>query len=231
MIIKKNNMKTNADLQKEVQDAIKWEPLLSAAEIGVTAKEGVITLTGTVDSYWKKSEAEEAAKSVTGVKAVVEKIEIKFKDGLVKKDDNDIATGVLKAFEQNIEVPNGKVKVIVEKGWITLEGDLEWNFQREAAKNAVSILTGVVGVTNNIRIKSETRVEIERKDIESALKRNWSLRDRDIKVKVSGTKLTLTGTVDSLYQKSEAARIAWKTPGIWRVDNELEVEYAYESAE
>jgi osmotically-inducible protein OsmY len=221
-------MKTNSDLQKDVQEAIKWEPLLSAAEIGVTAKEGVITLTGTVDSYWKKTEAEEAAKNVAGVKAVVEKIEIKFVGHSSKKDDNDIAREVLNAYQFNVEVPGDKVKVKVEKGWVTLEGELEWNFQKDAAKAAVRDLLGVVGVTNNITIKADTQDEIERKDIENALERNWSLSDREINVKVSGTKVTLSGTVDSWYQKSEAARIAWKAPGVWSVENDLVVDYAYE---
>src|SRR5450756_1561592 len=130
-------MKNNAELQKDVQDAIKWEPLLNAAEIDVTVKDGVVTLTGTVDSYWKKTEAEDAAKNVAGVKAVVEKIEIKFANNSFIKDDNDIAKDVLNAYQWNVEVPRDKVKIQVEKGWVTLEGQLEWNFQKEAAKNAV----------------------------------------------------------------------------------------------
>ena len=224
-------MKTNADLQKDVQDAIKWEPVLSVAEIGVTAKDGIITLTGTVDSYRKKMEAEEAAKNVGGVKAVVEKIEIKFHSEWEKKDDNDIATEVLNAYQWNIEVPKDRVKVKVEEGWVTLEGELEWNFQKDAAKNAIRDLAGVVGVINNITIKATTKDEIERKDIESALERNWALNDSEIYVKVSGTKVTLTGTVHSLYQKAEAARIAWKAPGVSSLYNELVVDFAYQMAE
>jgi osmotically-inducible protein OsmY len=231
MQIKKNIMKTNADLQKDVQEAIKWEPLLSAAEIGVTAKNGIVTLTGTVDSYWKKTEAEKATKNVAGVKAVVEKIEIKFAGNSFKKDDNDVATEVLNAYQRNVEVPRDKVKVKVEKGWVTLEGELEWNFQKEAAKDAVRDLSGVVGVTNNITIKADTQDEIERNDIERALERNWSLSDREINVKVTGTKVTLTGTVDSWYQKTEAARIAWMARGVWSVENDLVVDYAYELAD
>lgn len=109
-------MKTNAELQKDVQDAIKWEPLLNAAEIGVIAEDGVITLTGIVDSYAKKSEAEEAAKSVAGVKAVVEKLEIKFSNGWGEKDDNEIATEIIKAYKWNWQVPHYKVKVKIENG-------------------------------------------------------------------------------------------------------------------
>jgi osmotically-inducible protein OsmY len=224
-------MKTNADLQKDVQEAIKWEPLLSAAEIGVIAKDGIITLTGTVNNYRKKMEAEEAAKNVAGVKAVVEKIEIKFHSEWEKKDDNDIATEVLNAYQWNIEVPKDRVKVKVEEGWVTLEGELEWNFQKDAAKNAIRDLAGVVGVINNITIKATTKDEIERKDIESALERNWALNDSEIYVKVSGTKVTLTGTVHSWYQKAEAARIAWKAPGVSSLYNELVVDFAYQMAE
>ncbi len=220
-------MKSNEELQKDVQDAIKWEPLLNAAEIGVTAKDGVITLTGVVNSFAKKSEAEMAAKNIAGVKAVVEKIELKFGTDWTKKDDNEIATEVLNAIKWNWEVPNNKIKVKVEKGWITLEGELNWNFQKDAAKDAVKNLLGVTGVSNNITIKSESHDAVEKKAVEDALARNWSINDRNIHVKADGTKVTLTGTVTSWYQKDEAGRIAWNAPGVWTVDNELEVEYEY----
>jgi len=221
-------MKNNADLQKDVQDAIKWEPLLNAAEIGVTVKDGVVTLTGTVDNYSKKTEAENAAKSVAGVKAVVEEIEVKYNNSWAKKDDNEIATEIFNAWKWNWRIPNDKVIVKVEKGWVTLEGELEWNFQKEAAKDAIKNLMGVVGVSNNIKIKSETHDEIEKKDIEDALKRNWSINEKDITVKVSGHKVTLTGMVNSWYQKDEAGRIAWNAPSVWTVNNELVIEYDYE---
>jgi osmotically-inducible protein OsmY len=144
-------MKTNAELQKDVQDAIKWEPLLNAAEIGVTVKDGVVTLTGIVDSYSKKTEAEDAAKNVAGVKAVVEKIEIKFNSRWAKKDDNEIATEVVNALKWNWQIPKDKIKAKVEKGWVTLEGELEWNYQKEAAQGAVKNLLGVMGVSNIIK--------------------------------------------------------------------------------
>ena len=153
-------MKSNADLQKDVQDAIKWEPLLNAAEIGVTVKDGVVTLTGTVDSYSKKSEAETAAKNVAEVKAVVEKIEIKFSNSWARKDDNQVANEIVNAYKLNWQVPDEKVKVKVEDGWVTLEGELKWNYQREAAKDAVKNLLGVTGVSNNITIKSETQYDL-----------------------------------------------------------------------
>jgi osmotically-inducible protein OsmY len=220
-------MNKNAELQKAVQDAIKWEPLLNEAEIGVIVKDGVVTLTGVVDNYTKKIEAEDAAKNVLGVKAVVEKIEVKFSNGYDKKDDNEIASEVVNAFKWNWRVPNGKIKVKVEKGWITLEGELQWNYQKEAAKDAVKDLVGVTGVSNSIKINPEVNEAIEKEDIETALKRNWSIYDNDIEVKVSGHRATLTGKVDSLYQKEEAGRLAFNAPGVWSVDNELVVEYDY----
>lgn len=219
-------MKTDAQLQQDVMAELKWEPTLSAAQIGVSAKDGVITLTGAVDGYAKKSEAEDAVKRVVGVTAVVEKIEVKYPSEWAKKDDNDIAAEVVNAFKWNWEVPTGKVKAKVEKGWVTLEGELAWKFQSDAAAMAVKALLGVAGVSNNIKIKSQAEDVLEKADIESALERNWSVSDQEIQVKVSGHKATLTGTVDSWYQKDEAGRIAWNAPGVWNVENELRVEYA-----
>ena len=221
-------MKTNAELQKDVQDAIKWEPLLNAAEIGVTVKDGVVTLTGIVDSYSKKTEAEDAAKNVAGVKAVVEKIEIKFNSRWAKKDDNEIATEVVNALRWNWQIPKDKIKAKVEKGWVTLEGKLEWNYQKEAAQGVVKNLLGVMGVSNIIAIKSQARDLVEEKDIENAMRRNGAIGDQDILVKVSGHKVTLSGTVNSWYQKNEAARTAWNAPGVWTVENDLVIEYDYE---
>lgn len=219
-------MKNNQELQTDVQNAIKWEPLLNAAEIGVTAKDGVVSLTGVVDNYSKKMEAENAAKKVIGVKALVENIEVKFPNTW-SKTDAEIANEVLTGLQNNWSVQNDKVTVKVENGWVTLEGELPWNYQKEAAKDTVNYLAGVKGVTNNIKIQSESHDAIEKRDVEDAIGRSWSVDDSDINVSVSGTTVTLTGTVDSWYQKEEAGRIAWKTSGIWHVKNELVVDYEF----
>lgn len=219
-------MKNNSELQTDVQNAIKREPLLDAAEIGVTVKDGVVSLTGVVDSYAKKLEAENATKKVIGVRALVEKIEVKFHNSW-SKTNLEIANEVLAALKSNWSVPKDKVTVKVEDGWVTLGGELPWNYQKEAAKTAVNFLIGVKGVTNDIQIKSESHDQIEQKDVEDAINRSWSVDDSDINVSVSGTTVTLTGTVDSWYQKEEAGRIAWKTSGIWHVKNELIVDYEY----
>lgn len=218
-------MKTNETLQADVQNAIKWEPLLNAAEIGVTAKDGVITLSGMVDSYAKKVEAENAAKSVGGVKAVAETIEINYGTSF-KKNDTEIAGEILNAWKWNWEVPSEKISVKVESGWVTLEGELEWNYQKEAAKNAINHLTGVKGVTNRIVIKSEIKDAIEKTAIEHSLARSWAIDDENVSVHVAGDRVKLTGTVDSIFEKEEVARLAWNAPGVRSVDNELVVDYA-----
>jgi len=217
-------MKSNAELQQDVQNAIKWQPLLNAAEIGVTAKDGVVSLTGVVDTYANKIEAEDAAKNVAGVSALVEKIEIKYPSSYTKTNA-EIATEVLTALKARWDVPKDKVKVKVEAGWITLTGELGWNYQKEAAKDAIKSLMGVTGVTNDITIKSESTESVEKTTIENALKRNWAFYDNDVRVQVLGHVARLTGTVDSLYQKNEAGRIAWNAPGVWAVDNELVVDW------
>ena len=219
-------MKNNEELQKDVEDAIRWEPLLDAEEIGVTSKDGVVSISGIVDSYAKKVEAESAAKKVIGVKALVQNIEVKFANSPTKTNI-EIAKEVLVALKSKWSVPDDKVTVEVEDGWVTLNGELPWNYEREGAENAVTYLKGVKGVTNNIKIRSESHDVIEQKAVEQAIARSWSVDNSDINVKVSGTTVTLFGTVNSWYQKEEAGRIAWKTNGIWKVQNDLAVGYHY----
>ena len=218
-------MKTNEELQRDVQNAIKWEPKLHAAEIGVTAKDGVVTLMGNVDAYFKKTEAENAAKNVDGVKAVVEEIEVRYSNSA--KSDEDIAHDVLIALIDNWNVPQENIQVRVEKGWVTLDGQVTWNYQKEAAEKCIGHLIGVKGVTNHIKIKAEIQNEIEKKMVQRALASNWTLHSENIFIKVDGTKVTLTGVVSSLFQKDLAEKIVWKTPGIWFVDNQLVVEHTY----
>ena len=219
-------MKTNTELQKNVQDAIKREPLLHAAEIGVTAKDGIVALTGVVDHYAKKIEAENAAKKVIGVKVLVENITVKSPDSLSITDD-EIAAEILKTFKSNALIPENKIKVIVENGQVTLEGELQWDYQREITQNAIRYLSGVKGVINHIKIISDIMDDIKQKDIEHAMNMTWALYNNDIHIQVSGATVILTGTVNSWHQKEEAGRIVWKTPGIKYVDNRLLVDYEY----
>lgn len=216
-------MKTNEELQKNVQDAIKWERLLNAAEIGVTVKDGIVTLTGVVDSYLKKLEAEVASRNVAGVRAVIEKIEVQFCNS-EGKSDGDLATDILNAFKNCEDVPNDVVKVKVEVSWVTLEGEVQWNYQKIAAQVAISKILGIKGISNYITIIADTTNQVEKLEIENAFKRNWSLDDKGISLSVEGNAVTITGTVDSLYEKEEAGRIAWNAKGVIAVENNLVVD-------
>lgn len=221
-------MKSNTELQKDVLEAIQWEPLLKTAEISVTAKDGIVSLTGFVDSYAKKMEAEEATKKVSGVKALIENIEV-FLHHSWEKPDLEIAMEVIAALKSNSFIPKDKITILVENGCLTLGGELAWNYQREYAKNAVHALPGLKSFVNNITIKSESPNAIEVRDIKEALRRSTAVA-KDIIVEVDGNKIILSGTTDSIYSKEEAGRIAWKSPGIWQVQNDIDIRYEYDYA-
>ncbi len=216
-------MKANEKLQKDLQNAIKFEPLLQASEIGIVEKDGVVTLTGTVDSYSKIIEAENIVKKVPGVKVIVDKMEVD--DKYFNKNDNEIAEDILKILKWNLNILQEKLVIKILGGWIYLDGTLDWNYQRESANMAMSNISGVKGVINNIKIKSELKNQIEKEAIENAFNRNWVLNYDSIYVDVSGCKVTLRGTVDSFYEKEEAERIAWNTLGVCAVNNELTIRY------
>jgi osmotically-inducible protein OsmY len=216
--------KSNDVLQKEVVEAIKWEPLLSSNDIDVNVKDGIVTLGGTVDNYTQKKEAEQAVKNIAGVKAVVDDIKVDLYFSAIKSD-TDIAATVVKALKENWAVPDHKIQVTVQNGWVTLDGILHWNFQRKAADNAIRYLPGVRGVIDKIKIQAEIKNELGQEIVEKALRRSWILDVDNIKVRVDGKTICLSGIVDSLFQKEEAERIAWNTPGVWYVDNELVVEF------
>ena len=217
-------MKSNEELQKNVVDAINWEPLLQAAEIGVKAENGVITLTGSVNTYIKKAEAEQAAKNVAGVRSVIEKIEIVFNIHDTKTDA-EITAAIANIFKWHWDIPTEKITVTVENGWVFLTGELEWNYQKEAAKSAVSNLIGIKGITNNINITNSSKDIIEKKDIEIAIERNGAINNKNIEICVFDNVVTLKGHVDSWHQKSEAGRIAWNAPGVKQVQNDLFVDF------
>lgn len=217
-------MKTNEQLQKDIQDAIKWEPSLHAAEIGVTVRDGIVTLSGTVDNYGKKLEAESATKRVGGVKALVENIKVEFGSN-GRKDDAAVAAEVVSGLERGWAVPEKLITVEVEDGMVTLTGTVNWNFQKDAAQTAANNQQGVRWVKNNITINPHTKDEIEKEGIENALLRNGYVDDREIQVSVAGDNVSLKGVVDSWYQRDEAERTAWNTPGVRSVKNELVIDY------
>jgi osmotically-inducible protein OsmY len=216
-------MKNNQDLANDVAAAIKWEPIMSGTDIHVTASDGVVTLTGVVDGNLKKYKAEEVAKSIIGVKAVVEHIEFKFTND-DEKSDSAIALEIINAFKADIQVPHDRIKVRVENGWVTLEGDLPWNYQKQAATAAIRPIEGIKAFTNDIRIQPESHDEIEQAAIQRAIRRSSSMDDQDIHVYVTENHVTLNGVVNSYFQKAEAERIAWSAPGIATLKNELSID-------
>ena len=216
--------KSNDVLRKEVIEAIKWEPILSSNEIDVKVHDGIVTLGGTVDNYTQKKEAEQAVKNIAGVKAVVDDVKVDLYFSAIKSD-TDIAASVIKVLRENWAVPDHKLKVTVENGWVTIEGVLHWNFQRKAADNAIRYLEGVRGVIDKIKIDAEIKNELEKEFVEKALRRSWLLDIDNVRVGVNNKTIILSGIVSSLFQKEEAERIAWNTPGVCYVDNELLVEF------
>lgn len=215
-------MKTDSEIQQDVMEELRWEPLLKATEIGVGVKNGVVILSGTVDTYLKKREAERAAKRVAGVKAVAEDIQVKV-SSYFKKTDAEIADAVLTALKWHSSVQEEKIKIVVEDGWVTLEGEAQWEFQRRSARSAIENLIGVKGITNNIKIVSRAILKEVKQKISSAFHRSATLDADRINIDTAAGKVVLTGKVNSWAEKKEAEDAAWACPGVIQVDNKLEV--------
>lgn len=217
-------VKNDTDLQRDVQDAIRLEPQLKGASVKVVVNKGSVTLTGSVASHALKEAINETVKKVAGTKAVTDRMQVVLEQMAIACDA-DIKATVEKVLHVHWLVPDSKINVTVKDGWVTLQGKLNWNFQREAALDATRYLVGIKGVLNELKIEAELREEIEKKSVEQALRRDWSIDADKIHVWASGSTITLSGIVNSIHQKDEAERIAWKTPGVWNVINELIVEY------
>lgn len=209
-------------LQKAVLAELNWEPSITAAHIGVAAQHGTVTLTGHVSSYSQKHAAEMAAGRVKGVKAIAEEIEIRLPYE-VKRDDTDIAAAAVNRLAWDTNTPHDVVKVKVEKGWLTLTGEVEWYFQREAAAREVRTLMGVVGVTNQISIKPRVNADNLQDDIQHALHRSIFFQPENVHVSADGGHVKLTGTVTSWMDRRTAGSTAWAANGATHVENDLVV--------
>ena len=216
--------RTDVQIQADVIAELKWEPRVQPNEVGVIVKDGVVTLTGWVDSYTKKWAAEDAAYRVRGVKAVANDIEVKLSVS-AQRTDADIAKAALDALKWDAFVPVEHIQVTVSKGWVTLKGDVDWRYQKEDAERVVRRLTGVVGVSNLITVKPRVTASELKQQIEKALVRRADLDAKQITVEVDGDAIILKGTVRSWAEREEAERTAWSAPGVSSVDNRIKISY------
>jgi len=216
--------RTDTQIQADVLAELKWEPRLSPNEIGVIVKDGVVTLTGWVDSYTKRWAAEDAAHRVRGVKAVANDIEVRLTSA-DERTDTDVAKAVVRALEWDAFVPIEKLDVTVSKGWVTLRGEIEWQYQKQDAERVTRRLQGVKGVSNLITVKPRATPEEVKKKIEAALVRSAEVDAKNITVEVDGSKVILKGAVRSWAEKQEAERQAWAAPGVTSVDNRITISF------
>jgi len=217
--------RTDTDIQKDIVAELKWEPSLRNDDVAIAVRDGVVTLAGFVDSFVDKWKAERVASKIKGVKAIANDVEVKL-PSTSSRPDPDIARAALDALSWNISVPQDRIKVKVEKGWVTLEGDVDWYYQKEAAERAVRYLTGVKGVSNLITMRARPASSDVKLRIKEALQRGAQFDAEHITVDIEGNKAVLRGTVRSYAEMRDAERAARNAPGVIEVENRLTVDPA-----
>jgi osmotically-inducible protein OsmY len=215
-------MKSDSEIERDVKDELSWNPDLDATDIAVSVKKGVVTLTGFVRSYTDKFEAEAAAKRVSGVVAIANDIEVRM-PSVDERPDPEIARDAVAAIKSQLPISSEKIKVIVKNGWITLEGQVEWQYQRSTAEHSVRRIKGLKGVSNMIQLKPHAQPSEIKRKIQEAFRRNAEVDSNRIIVEADGSVVTLKGTVRSWVEREEAERAAWAAPGVTSVVDQIVV--------